>query len=1794
MQNKQNTEAICELHRMLEDLMKHIAMLEENIPALMQTIEAGEFIPDPVNENVRAALNQISAVQSGFAERFISLKAGEMPLKIEDAYSILENCRKKAEYTGKYFDAVSFFLSLRADDPSVQQILEERQRTLDVLDFEQMSEQEIKDTAECYVRLSEAFHESDDGIRFSLLYSSGLEAEVARGVMFGLLKTETAQTKEAAEIKEPAEQGKEIQVNETTEKELAEICKSEIWKTIGIERPQEMIVKEERELLDVQQSARASDKFRVKDFRKDMTGEFPLGKIECLVEALENCGYSSESFALWKNKESSYYDAVSEKLFQMGYLKKYAVSGFSEFYTLSPKGEKAFVLRDSQQMIQKCYKKKINPARGGEHIEDSTNAAVARILYQQAFSRILKIDRDYTFSTIERRIGTNYFLIDFTNVLGGRRVRYLGIVSDNPEQFRQFHALIKETYEAADLYVVAGAAHEAACFAAKWISSLTGGLAPVWYCGYADEEVYDVITEEPADIVFERLEEAENEKQEEKSIADLANEKQEEKETADLGNEKQEEKETADSGNEKQEEKKTADRKEFQRKGIQENEAPDKKELQEEGGLEEASIKEAESAHSPANRLTEAEKTKHDTVFQEMLASGKFYAATAYAAVLSKEFPCYGPVYHQLAYALNDPMDRCSYSSDTIIHIFYTGENQLTDHYVVAAAVRNYFLDQYSYDYSLQQLQAMLSGNQILQQEPALNKILYTLQQFKTNYHSGIDRYADYREKERASWELHLEKTRREAKDFYDNYSSGGLKENASHRRFMETEKLLLGPDSDLSVYLKVVIDDEREVAELLEEFLAENYVKDQAAVCEENIDPSKIDRILDTHWDQAAQNMRLVKKSSDLMSSLRMNLFKKVNKIVSVLCNYVFLMHTAITRDDDPALLEYKKLRTPLLKDIRDVVRKFAEHHAQELSEIAGRAVLTRTLQEMGERLEGDYQEGNNKYFYINFLKDDKIILDDDFIPVLDEVLELPDFSVKNRLIQHCQSQEKDWRTRLAEIFKGGDDYGSAELILKYLKVQNWIPDRMELEAYSIEKAIEYPQKDMEQKRMGFIADLELAQSYGQIDNTKENSKEIMVQIMEHWYLWAKETKNYGFFSKILEAFQDKIHKDAQARAVELRASLNVYLKENPDWNIDDRVSSAVVQIRERIEQQNYAAAEDLLNRLIANDLDSAVTLQQEDDLLQFLDEYDVNYKMTANSARNLRSLVFTSRINKDTKGADRLLENWPKGAGAGKYKISALLQALGFDPDTVEADQPVQGKIENYLVTLKRPQNGRKINYKHPISAFGSEAETKGFRVVCIFGKADAQRLIDTFRELGSAKNTIVLLDYALTLADRRTLARKTKTDLNDIGRIFAVIDRVVLIYLAKHYTETAVNRMLMAVVMPFASYQPYIDKSAAVMPQEIFIGRKNELEKIESPTGVNIVYGGRQLGKTALLRMAKKDIDRNENGDRAVIVNAWRKDYRDTAKIVSAALYDEKILLKENITEDWNELARDIQNRLRDETDPIPYLLLMIDEADLFIESCEAVGYEPFNTLKDIQSIGSGRFKFVVAGLRNIVRFKRMVALEDNGVLPHLESLTVKPFKSMEARELLEVPLSYLGFRFSKNNETEVLISTIFGTTNYFPGLIQLYCTKLIEAMKKDYAGYSESETPPYYVQKEHIKKVLADQTLQKDIREKFFITLKVGDDDYYYMIALLTAYHYHENRTQNGCNASDLIQLAGMFSIGKLVSLGTEKITALMEEMCELNVLQHTGNDRYRFARHSFCQMMGTVRQIDDELMNYMED
>ena len=371
---------------------------------------------------------------------------------------------------------------------------------------------------------------------------------------------------------------------------------------------------------------------------------------------------------------------------------------------------------------------------------------------------------------------------------------------------------------------------------------------------------------------------------------------------------------------------------------------------------------------------------------------------------------------------------------------------------------------------------------------------------------------------------------------------------------------------------------------------------------------------------------------------------------------------------------------------------------------------------------------------------------------------------------------------------------------------------------------------------------------------------------------------------------------------------------------------------------------------------------------------------------------------------------------------------------------------------------------------------------------------------------------------------------------------------------------------------------------------MGRQKELDLIESPRGVNIVYGGRQLGKSALLRMAQKDINFNENGDRAVLVDIKNRNYQQAARHISEAMVDEGILAPEQVTEDWDTLARSIKNRICDPEHPSPTCFCCwmrrtrsLRAACGGVQAFRLPEGDPGNRQRPVQVRGGRPAQ--CGAVQPGPGIAKQPRADPHGV-PHRH-----PLPCDGGPELLEVPLFYLGYRFKQDSATDTLVSTIFGTTNYFPGLLQLYCSKLIEAVQRDYAGYNETETPPYIVSEAHIKKALADKTLATQIREKFFITLKVDEDDYYYLIALLAAYHYHICKERPGFDANDLLGYASGFGISKLLSLRQEQIVALMEEMRELNILQQLSNGQYRFTRHSFCQMMGNIDEIEDAIVAY---
>ena len=1213
--------------------------------------------------------------------------------------------------------------------------------------------------------------------------------------------------------------------------------------------------------------------------------------------------------------------------------------------------------------------------------------------------------------------------------------------------------------------------------------------------------------------------------------------------------------------------------------------------------------KEPSDAKEPADGLSKKSNKKESGGYLpieavrnnafSMLAAKKFYAAAAYtkAAFVSSEEN--QALYNLISYAVNDPMAHCVYSTDNAFNLI-SKRSMFDDAMIISVAVRTFFSNQVRYDYQIKAFYNGIKEYSVLNQFPSLNNVLYSLMEFKDDNKKGMDAYASYRAKSQAQLEKELTKVRNDARDFYNNFVVGRKKENASQKRFLETKKLMFDVNSDLGVYIKAVADGDHEMLPLMVDFLQTEFLNDDGFISEDSVSDGKLWEYIVRYWDMAGENM-MYKRHADLMSRLKSNITNITMKAVQLLVRWCALMEQAGNHKEDEGTVSYRRKRGPLLENLKQAIEEIGGVCSEEISddEKAGLRVLENTLDIVRRCIDGTYEEFERKYFYSPFLLTDDVMLDENFYPDLDvHGAALTTISPAYRIQEHLrklENGEHNYAGRLNEILEQqGDDYGAARLIVEYLSDTEPSFNISELES-AIDTGVSYARDAAEVRKNDFIGELELAQSYGQIDNSEEDKKEKILQIIDEWYEWADSTSNFGFFRKVMDSYLAEIREEAKAREADLLEQLEAFRTTKISGLTTEAKEKRVKRIRKMIQEQNYTVAEVLLARTSVEE-DENDDIIDEDFLKEFLYNYDDYYKPVATHKSSFSSLVSSRTRNKEERGAKRLADNWlPGGSKLGIDRLKNLLGSFGFKVGSVK-DLSSNSRFETYIVMTAVASGGQRENYTHPIAAFGSGASQDGFRVVCINGGYDADGLIDLMKQIGNSKHTLILHDHALSLSERRRLARKSKNALGD--KFFGVIDRTVMMFLVRNYDETKINRMLISLIMPFGYYQPYVWESANVMPPEIFMGRKIELEKIKSPTGVNIVYGGRQLGKSALLKKAKEDVDWDENGNRAVYIDIKGLNYEEAANKIGHELYDQYILPNDINTTDWSELARAIRRRLQDQTKRIPYLLLLLDEADAFIESSEIVNYKPMDALKEIQSIGANRFKFVIAGLRNIVRFKRELALGNNSVLTHLESMTVRPFNTTEARELMEIPLHYLGLQFPKAKES--LITLILANTNYFPGLIQMYCAKLLEAMRnKDYAGYNEADTPIYEVSEAHIKKVLADPEFMQQIREKYVITLKLDEDNYYYLIALIMAYLYHRNGYNEGYSAEDIHNAGKELDIGKISELSLSKLTAFMEELNELNVLRSIDDTRYLFTRFTFFQMMGTSSEVEDKLVEYME-
>lgn len=453
---------------------------------------------------------------------------------------------------------------------------------------------------------------------------------------------------------------------------------------------------------------------------------------------------------------------------------------------------------------------------------------------------------------------------------------------------------------------------------------------------------------------------------------------------------------------------------------------------------------------------------------------------------------------------------------------------------------------------------------------------------------------------------------------------------------------------------------------------------------------------------------------------------------------------------------------------------------------------------------------------------------------------------------------------------------------------------------------------------------------------------------------------------------------------------------------------------------------------------------------------------------------------------------------AGSQPELLLAVFRLIGIEGKAFEESTQAPGRDRRFVELVKMRVLG-----KATVPVFGSKLgvyRKDGGRltVLLAWGGHPADRLMNWIDQAQSDDPVLVLYFGTMKAAERAALAQRS---LSTNAPVIVLDDAALLYLLARNEAKVSAT---LAITLPFAKVNPYLRGKRGEVAVEMFYGRERELKDLVDFDGPQIVYGGRGLGKSALLRSGAARFEKPE--ERKAVYLDIKEEMAGKDGIQSDAVWD---LLRKALTDAEvlpqqkprgkasPEVARTaVRDGIRSwlEADDKHRLLILLDEADGFFQA-DSPDFGETIRLKGLGAETDGRVKVVFAGLHSVHRFSKIENMPFHQLA--VRELAVRPLAHRNAFDLVTVPLRSLGMEFDDPD----LIHRINGTCAYQPFLLQMFAHRLVELMQRRRA--TESSAPPYWITVDEIEAVESDHVLRGDIVQVFRDTLNL--DPRYNLIA-----------------------------------------------------------------------------------------
>lgn len=520
---------------------------------------------------------------------------------------------------------------------------------------------------------------------------------------------------------------------------------------------------------------------------------------------------------------------------------------------------------------------------------------------------------------------------------------------------------------------------------------------------------------------------------------------------------------------------------------------------------------------------------------------------------------------------------------------------------------------------------------------------------------------------------------------------------------------------------------------------------------------------------------------------------------------------------------------------------------------------------------------------------------------------------------------------------------------------------------------------------------------------------------------------------------------------------------------------------------------------------------------------------------------------------------------------RVRSVMMALGFQLEPRNCFERFGGGKFIAHTVMRASYEGHAV-----APPFGSGAHGKYVVVLC-WDRKSPKGLLDSAHEIAKGQPTVILYFHAISTQDRRILGELVRRDSHP----YVVIDHASMAFIATR-RDPSLERV-MRISLPFSGVNPFTPFVLGDVPREMFYGRDAELRKVQDPAGPLFVYGGRQLGKSALLKTAMKDFQTRSAKNvslyvdlKAQGVGEWRG-----ADQVWRVLIEELQRLgildhKTSKAASGDVVVQKVRTWLQD--DPERHLLVLLDEADSFLDqdsrAPEPARFKNVYLLKSLMDVTSRRFKPVFAGLHQVQRFHK----ESNGPMAHVGTeIPIGPLPPGEAYKLVTRPLAAIGYEFTSPDAVWRLLNH----TNYQASLIQLFCNALVERLQRRKLLKGQ---PPSPIDATLIDNVYAEKEVRISIAQRFEWTIQL--DNRYRVIALTAAWLSLET-DDSTYSVDHLREFCSSFWHDGFIDANWEDFRALLDEMVGLGVLVRAG-DYYGIRSPNVIRLLGSPEEIARKL------